>query len=982
MSTPQTVRNTGAITAVNGGAVRSSGAVENSGTITATGTGVLLDFNGALTNTGAIRSTAGTAVSIGYSGGYETVNDGDIAGATTGVSLSGGRFTNNGTITGGSAGVALGGTLINSASGTITGGTAAVARGNGAARLVNAGTINGTVDFVATTPYDSTGDLFVDDGGTVTGTIRLGGGDDELVVTMGADPARPLAGATGGVDAGAGYDTLRYRVNADADAALTLAGGFEGLAYELADDAKLTLTAANPITTTIGLTGDGTVTLNGAISTTDRSLISTVILSTAQLTGEGDELEDELAIVNNGDLTLTTSAQNYSYNLTAAIFAGSGYPSSTTDVTNNGTITVINAPGIYYPAVGIFGGASVTNSGTISVTGGGAAITGAEDVINSGTITASGTAATATGVSDFATLTNSGTIRADGVAVQSGYGSRTQVTNSGTIESQLATAIVAGYYGTVTNEAGGTISGATAVQMSGPATLVNRGAIIGNVEAARYSYGSMIYVADGGTLTGDLRFGMGDDTLILFGDETGISGTIDAGTGTNTLIHARRESSTVTLGGITVPTFDALGVRALGSDTQVTVRAEAPFVGDLTLSGDGMIVNTATVTGVVRTSNYYGYDFTSADLIGPIAFTNEGTIEGGFNGSARSFANTGAITGTVPDNYAVSVWSSDTLAFDNSGTIAASDTASGAPAVGLTGSYASAVDAINSGTITGGISVALQQNYLFPDQQSPIATSTASLTNSGVITADGLYAAGVSISVDASNGVAGRAVLDNSGTIEATGQGGLGAYVGFTDYYGQPGTAAIEVSNAGTMRANGGGSESSYTDWYGDTYRYTSPAAALWLDGLPTYIGVPGENPTIATITNAGTIEATGERSVAIMGREVALDLANSGTITGGAGTVLAANDSLALSSGNTYLAGAIQTTGTGSDRVVNTGTITGSIALGAGDDRIENYGRIDGDVFLGADDDTFLQRASAILTGTVDGGVGSDSLIVDATGG
>ena len=101
------------------------------------------------------------------------------------------------------------------------------------------------------------------------------------------------------------------------------------------------------------------------------------------------------------------------------------------------------------------------------------------------------------------------------------------------------------------------------------------------------------------------------------------------------------------------------------------------------------------------------------------------------------------------------------------------------------------------------------------------------------------------------------------------------------------------------------------------------------------------------------------------------LDLTNAGTIQGGAS--FAAN-------GET-LAGAIQSFGD-NDRVINTGTIIGSIATGAGDDRIENYGTLNGDVFLGAGDDTFLHRVSATLTGTVDGGAGTDSLIIDAAGG
>ncbi|WP_197075391.1 autotransporter domain-containing protein [Sphingomonas sp. Ag1] len=114
----------------------------------------------------------------------------------------------------------------------------------------------------------------------------------------------------------------------------------------------------------------------------------------------------------------------------------------------------------------------------------------------------------------------------------------------------------------------------------------------------------------------------------------------------------------------------------------------------------------------------------------------------------------------------------------------------------------------------------------------------------------------------------------------------------------------------------------------------------------------------------------------------MALDLSNSGTIRGGAGMVLSADDWLGQSIGTPYFAGAIQTIGVGDHRITNTGTIIGSIALGTGNDRIENHGRIEGNVFLGEGDDTFLQHASAVLIGTVDGGTGSNSLIVDATGG
>ena len=191
VSTPSTVNNSGTITAVNGAGVLANSLIDNSGTIVATNTAALVSY-GTLTNSGTIRSLTGTAASL--SSGLTSSNSGTIAGATTGLFQSGGRFSNSGTITGGTVGVELGGTLINTAEGRISGG---VASGGSNARLVNAGIINGAVDFTSPYSWDSSNDLFVDAGGTVNGAIRLGGGDDRLVVTLGGDQNRPFAGASG-----------------------------------------------------------------------------------------------------------------------------------------------------------------------------------------------------------------------------------------------------------------------------------------------------------------------------------------------------------------------------------------------------------------------------------------------------------------------------------------------------------------------------------------------------------------------------------------------------------------------------------------------------------------------------------------------------------------------------------------------------------------------------------------------------------------
>ncbi|MBW4330242.1 autotransporter outer membrane beta-barrel domain-containing protein [Stakelama sp. CBK3Z-3] len=955
---PNTVNNRGTVTATGGGGISAASLLDNSGTIIASDTAAAVAY-GTLTNSGMIRSTAGIGATL-FSAGIESTNSGTIAGATTGLSLFNGTLANSGTISGGDTGVLLGGTLINTEQGTVTGSGAAVAVNGSSARVVNAGTINGDVDLAFPSSYDSNEGLFVDEGGTVNGAIRLGGGDDELVVTLGDDAGRPLAGATGGVDAGDGYDTLRYRVNADADAAIALTGGFEGLAYELSNDAALTLTASKPIATTIGLAGNGTVILNGAVSTTDRQLIDASIPTVAQLAEGTSGPERDLAIINNGKLQLATTSQSYNYGL-AAIYAYDA------DITNNGTIAVSNEEGGYYPAAGIFGGTNVTNAGEIALSGGGIAVYVAQNVVNSGTITASG--AGAVGVSGVGELVNSGIIRADGTAVQGGYASQSQISNSGTIESRLGTAIVlSGYDSQLVNETTGKINGAVAIDISSGGTIVNRGTIMGDVSAYAYSYTSTRYVADGGSLKGNLIFGAGQDMLVLFGEDTGVTGMIDGGDGSDMLVHARREDATVALGVTQITGFEREGVSAIGVDTQVTVEADFPFEDDLMLSGNGKIINTASITGAVTTSTYALAAALpeSAGLLA--AFTNQGMIDGGFSGTVGRFTNSGTVGGTALSGQAVGIYTGDALVFGNSGTIGNDESK---VAVSLRGDGASTISATNSGDISGGVSVAMRNQTYEPVET--VSLVTASLINSGSIGVASNDTAAVSINLDLSNDSAGSVVLTNSGTIEASGTGGVGASIAVDGYAGEPGAAGIEVTNSGTISANGGGRETVF-DWGSQTFRYTDPAVGLALSAP--------DGTTTATVANSGTIEATGERSVAILAQGTALDLTNSGTIRGGGDTQLSGNDQLAYTIGTPYLASAIQTIGSADDRVVNTGSIIGSVALGAGDDRVENYGSIEGDVFLGEGDDSFVQLASALLTGTVDGGSGDDSLIIDATGG
>jgi len=977
--------NSGTISANGGDGARAGRTLANSGTITADGTAALA--YGTLANIGMIRSTGSTGAQI-YSPNVfaASTNSGSITGATTGVNLSSARLVNTGTISGGTTGVELGyfARLVNEASGIVTGGTNGVLGTGLEGKVVNAGTINGQVSFVRDFAFDSSKDIFVDAGGTVNGAIRLGGGDDQLVVDIAAIAGRPLAGATGGVDAGDGYDTLRYLINADSSAALSLTNGFEGLAYELDNNAALTLNAADPITTTIGLTGNGSVTIDGTVSASDRTLVDATIPTTDQLVnGIAGPIQD-LTIINNGTLNLAAT-DGFGYSALAAINAG------TADVTNAGMIAVSNAAGINYPAGGIFGGKTVTNTGTILLNGGGIGIYYSGAVINTGSISDT-SGSNATGISSFTSLANSGTIRVDGNAVAGGF-SATRITNSGIIESRQATGIQLGSNSVLINEATGTISGVTAVALSGGSVL-NRGTIVGDVAAYEFSYGSSVYVSDGGSLAGNLTFGAARDRFVMTGAQTGVSGSIDGGAGDDELGWVLNASASVSLDGD--PQFvsfeDAL-VQATGSDTVLTITATDPFAGNLYAGGDGAVVNTATIAGAVTT----GHPDFASEVLPSLDFTlatfdNQGTISGGVSGAIASFVNSGTIT-AGSDYYGVNLVNDGAASFSNSGRI---DTA-------VLLARSPTLEIVNSGVITGNGFSALTL-----DLQGGASPRTVNLVNSGTISASlvgNSMVSGTRAVILSSDGAA-SAVITNAenGTISADGADGLGLIAYNT---------ALTLDNAGTISGGTVDTDGSVTGaailsrgTLANTIRNTGLiAGAVLLLGAgddrvensgtitgPVFLGegndvfVHRTGATLGQIVAGGAgsdvfiVDAAGDGSLDASQLTGFEQLTQTGTGTFNyAGkfevdTIALASGTLAIAAGQTLTA-AGPTTITGGEAgsaVNNAGTILGGITLGSGADSVFNTGTIGGPVRLGAGNDSYTEGLASTAAG-VDGGEGVD---------
>lgn len=641
--------NTGTITAIEGAGVQmstiyggSDTGFANNGTIIADGTGLALSSS-TFTNSGTIHSNKGIAVVTSYTpAGGNNVNSGTLEGHTAGVRLDSASFINSGTISASSGlGVNLGyyARFDNEESGVVTGTTAAIGVSGYSYQTIirNAGVFNGDVRLANGGGYDSSTDIFIDNGGTVNGNLLLGGGDDYLITDLAQQGN--LAGVTGSIDAGTGFDTIRYRVNSDIATALVAPAGFDAVGFELTGGQTLDLQSVAAQNLALAIGGKGKANINAGLNQIDHVVLDLAPLTTAQLVGDSSTLRNKLIVTSKGDISLTSN-NGYAYGL-AAVNAG------TATFENAGTISVTSSGGWYQPSA-ITGGTLVTTNGGI-VLDGATGISGATRLINSGTIEQASNARSSDAIIGVSSIENSGTISVDGMAI-TGYGffsSATKVENSGLIESRAGIAINSSYT-SIINQASGTIRGqAMAIYGESGMLVLNAGMIEGDVIlGSPYGwYGSRsTYVANGGTLNGNLRFGSPSDVLLTQEGVTGVSGSIDAGDGFDLFGRFYTANASTAIGSALPASFEGELVESIGSNTIVTLTGSDGGHG-LQIAGDGQIVNRATIGGPLTAT----YDASVAtDGIGVLSsFINEGTLDGGFSGVVQSFTNKGMINGPV-----------------------------------------------------------------------------------------------------------------------------------------------------------------------------------------------------------------------------------------------------------------------------------------------------------------------------------------------
>lgn len=661
------------------------------------------------------------------------------------------------------------------------------------------------------------------------------------------------------------------------------------------------------------------------------------------------------------------------------------------------SVAVTNAGGIYArtygvsEAFGIYagggaGGASVDNSGAISVRGYDSAVgiyaqaSGDVDIDNSGSVLAGyyenagggvysssyASAILALSGTDGAAITidNSGYATAisfsgsNGIEGRSlGVGGTVEITNSGDVTSValsqfggVATGIAASAAGDALVDNVGSVYayslatayGAVALSFNGDASVVNSGDI-STVSTAFSRYSAF------GAVAGSANGSASVDN----------SGSIEVYTpylGAGIDVGGMEGAGIVNSGDVAVDAWVAYGVRATSGLGDVTIdnsgSIDASYSGNYlgyswgihasTVGGDITIDSSGDVSSYGGRQSLAVFASTTS---GNIAVDNSGSIESYsvIGLSAGIFASNPGENVTVDNSGDISAASylgtavgafaranTDTASITNSGDIASSTIYGDAYGVLVRGAYG---DAVNSGSIVA-------EGYYSANGAYVDGVFGASMGNSGSISAS---AVGDAIGVNVA-AIYGYADVANSGDIAAESTYGIAVGVFANGYYG------TTVANSGSISAEAGpygDVRGVFARAYGDVLVENSGTISATHDDQAIAVHMTSLYGT-ATLDNSGTIEAHSsvDGSIAVLGSFGGTEIHNTGDIVGAIVT-FDGDDSFSNGNGGTWHVGNMTTTfGAGDDSIANGagGTIHlayGAIDLGDGANSFHNAGTI-----------------------------------------
>ncbi|MDY7097686.1 MAG: hypothetical protein SXU28_06070 [Pseudomonadota bacterium] len=420
------------------------------------------------------------------------------------------------------------------------------------------------------------------------------------------------------------------------------------------------------------------------------------------------------------------------------------------------------------------------------------------------------------------------------------------------------------------------------------------------------------------------------------------------------------EASTITINGFVTSTTNFDGMVSAGRASTVTnngtLLGGAPASAGIIVDADSVVVNNGLIANGL--GNFYGIlagqtfaetgvTVTNSSTGSVILESNGITSAGMWLGAEATVLNDGLVQ-TFGDS-GIGILVGDDSSVTNNGTIF------------TLGGLSNGVNGANGLTFVNGETGTI---FTFGDNSAGVgANEEASVTNSGIISTDGANANAILVGANST------VTATETSQIVTDGDNSAGINVF--------GTATI--SNAGLIQTGGIGSDGIFV--FGDaTIDNSGTITSAQSDGIVVF-GVATINNAMdgvissangdgillltdgSTITNAGLIEGTTGTAIAVDGL-TGTTITNSGTIrTGnGAGAGISATNSSGLVVVNT---GAISaetgidaTTSTGAAIVTNLGSIEGLGGTAA---------------VLGDADDFFIVLDDGTVTGTVDGGAGTD---------
>src|SRR5579862_42086 len=578
---------------------------------------------------------------------------------------------------------------------------------------------------------------------------------------------------------------------------------------------------------------EGSGTLVDAVYVTGAASVVNENGGTIEMSGDGAAGNEAAAVALDGGGSVTNVAGGTIVATYGVYGAG---------IANNGAaaIYVLNAGTVAGSEFGVFGSATIVNSGLIEETGtGGIGIdmpTGT--ITNTGTIDALTAGGTAIRLIGAGTINNSALIDGANYGVELDGGGR--LVNTGTIEAPTGTALVVTGAAYLKNAAGATITGNAGIRfgaLGNNYTLYNAGTIDGT----------------GGT---GLQFGSGNDLLEIVGGAY-FSGKVDGGTGTNTLELIGGGANAVLSGfGTQFTSFQELYV-SRGADWSLTnTNTIAPgetLLDAGTLTVNGTIVDQSTIdvtsTGTLLFGN--GNDVLDLAAGAVLSIASGGAVDGG-GGTNTLELSAGVGTGTL-NGFGSSFINFQDIVVANGGTWL----------MGGSNTILSNEALIDYGDLTVG--------GTFDDKGGVIVGSGATLAVSGTFVDEG------NLTVDAG----GLLTLSSTAAVFALAAGVTPA--GTID----GGGGTLELL-AGTSTLNGFGTNlANFSSLYVATGGDWALGGGITLGGsllnhgelTSTVTGADAITLTAgAYVLNTGTIDSTGGTAVAI-GATGAVDIVNRGTI-------------------------------------------------------------------------------------------------------